>query len=90
MGRVTTLTRFVLILCAIGAINWGLVGFFNWNLVNAIFGHGGHGPPSALSRIIYAIVGLCGVALAVVMSRLREVAEERRTLLQPPRSEIRP
>ena len=44
------------ILVIIGGLNWGLVGFFNYNLVDAIFGAG-----SVLARIIYAIVGLAAV-----------------------------
>ncbi len=46
-----------LTICIIGAINWGLIGFFNFNLVSFIFGTGW------LPRIIYAIVGLCGLYL---------------------------
>jgi len=53
------------ILTIIGAINWGLIGFFNWNLVNALFGGETRTAMSALSRLIYAIVGLSGVALAL-------------------------
>jgi uncharacterized membrane protein YuzA (DUF378 family) len=45
-----------LILVIIGAINWGLVGLFEWNLVEAIFG----GVP-VLVRIIYILVGLSGL-----------------------------
>lgn len=45
-----------LILVIIGAINWGLIGFFNFNLVDAIFG-----VMSAISRIIYILVGLSGL-----------------------------
>ena len=41
------------ILVIIGGLNWGLVGFFNFDLVAAIFGD-----MSALSRVIYALVGL--------------------------------
>lgn len=44
------------ILVIIGALNWGLVGIFNWNLVNAIFGD-----MSVLSRIIYSLVGISGL-----------------------------
>ena len=40
----------------IGAINWGLIGFFNFNLVSFLFGS-----MTWLSRIIYAIVGICGI-----------------------------
>ena len=46
-----------LVLVIIGAINWGLIGFFQFDLVAAIFG----GQLSVWSRIIYAIVGLAGL-----------------------------
>ena len=45
-----------LILVIVGAINWGLIGIFNFNLVDAIFG-----TMSALSRIIYTLVGISGL-----------------------------
>ena len=46
-----------LILMIIGAINWGLVGIFQFDLVAAIFGSGA----ATFSRIIYALVGLAGI-----------------------------
>ena len=45
-----------LVLIIIGAINWGLVGIFNFNLVEAIFGG-----LSVISRIIYILVGISGL-----------------------------
>ncbi|CDE97363.1 MAG: DUF378 domain-containing protein [Clostridiales bacterium] len=45
-----------LVLIIIGAINWGLVGIFNFNLVDAIFG-----AMSIISRIIYILVGISGL-----------------------------
>lgn len=48
--------KIALVLIIIGAINWGLVGFFNFNLVDAIFG-----TMSIVSRIIYALVGISGL-----------------------------
>ena len=45
-----------LVLIIIGAINWGLVGIFNLNLVDAIFG-----AMSIISRIIYILVGISGL-----------------------------
>ncbi len=45
-----------LILVIIGAINWGLIGIFNFNLVDTIFG-----AMSVISRIIYALVGIAGL-----------------------------
>jgi hypothetical protein len=47
----------VLILVIIGAINWGLIGFFKYDLVSNIFG----GQYEVVSRIIFAIVGLAGI-----------------------------
>lgn len=52
------LDYFSLTITIIGAINWGLIGFFNFNLVAAIFGS-----MTWISRIIYALVGLCGLYL---------------------------
>jgi hypothetical protein len=54
-----------LTLTIIGAIVWGLVGFFNFNIVDALFGTG-----SWFSRIIYALVGLSGLYLISFYSRL--------------------
>lgn len=57
VGRATTLNGLAVGLTTIGALNWGLVGLFNFNLVNALFGK------SLLSRIVYTLVGLSGVYL---------------------------
>jgi uncharacterized membrane protein YuzA (DUF378 family) len=46
-----------LILLIIGALNWGLIGIFQFDLVAAIFG----GMSTVVSRIIYTIVGLAGI-----------------------------
>jgi uncharacterized membrane protein YuzA (DUF378 family) len=62
MERLSGFSKFVLAVAIIGALNWGLIGFFNWNLVDAIFGGGAREQTSGLSRFIYAIVGLCGLA----------------------------
>lgn len=45
-----------LLLVIIGAVNWGLIGFFGFDLVATLFG-----PLSAVSRVIYALVGLAGL-----------------------------
>ena len=46
-----------LILIIIGALNWGLIGIFQFDLVASIFG----GMSTVVSRIIYTIVGLAGI-----------------------------
>ncbi|GFR34650.1 DUF378 domain-containing protein [Thermobrachium celere] len=53
------LCKVAYVLVLIGAINWGLIGFFNLDLVATIFG----GPEAILSRVIYALVGLSGLIL---------------------------
>lgn len=45
-----------LVLVIIGAINWGLIGFFQFNLVSTLFGD-----MTAFSRIVYALVGIAGL-----------------------------
>ncbi len=51
-----TLQKTALVITIIGAINWGLVGFFDFNLVSNLFGK-----DSSITNIIYAIVGICGL-----------------------------
>jgi uncharacterized membrane protein YuzA (DUF378 family) len=71
----STLTLFKLLtaIAIVGAINWGLIGLFNWNLVDAILGGGAREETSTASRIVYALVGLCGLgALPLLLSRHAE------------------
>lgn len=49
--------RIALVLVIIGALNWGLIGLFQYDLVAAIFG----GQGAWLSRIVYSLVGLAGI-----------------------------
>ncbi|MGJ9384986.1 DUF378 domain-containing protein [Salipaludibacillus neizhouensis] len=49
--------RTALVLTIIGAVNWGLIGFFRFDLVAAMFG----GQAAGFSRFIYALVGLAGL-----------------------------
>jgi uncharacterized membrane protein YuzA (DUF378 family) len=76
-GLVTLLA----VICVIGAINWGLVGFFNWNLINAVFGGSTDQVASTASRVIYALVGLAGLGFAYYLPHLqaptRPIVEER-------------
>ena len=50
--------KIALILVVIGAINWGLIGIFKFNLVDTILG-----TMSIISRIIYTLVGVSGIWL---------------------------
>lgn len=55
----------VLTIAIIGAINWGLVGFFKFDLVSFLFGN-----LTWLSRIVYALVGLSGLYLLSLYGRI--------------------
>ncbi len=56
-----------MILVIIGAINWLLIGLFQFDLVAAIFG----GQDAVVSRIIYALVGLAGLWCIMLVPRVR-------------------
>ena len=53
-----------IIISAIGALNWGLIGLFKFNLVSWIFGD-----MSWITRIIYVVVGICGLYLLSFIGR---------------------
>jgi len=55
-----------LLLVIVGAVNWGLVGLFQFDLVAAIFG----GQTAPLSRVVYSLVGLSGVVVAATSAAL--------------------
>ena len=56
-----------LVLVVVGAVNWGLVSLFKFDLVAAILAGGGNfGNISGLSRIVYGLVGLSGLYVIVV------------------------
>ena len=54
------------LLLVVGGLNWGLVGFANFDLVAAVFGEG-----SILSRIVYGVVGLCAVYQIVTLNAIQ-------------------
>lgn len=56
------LQKSALVLTIIGAINWGLIGIFQWDLVAAIFGDMTTG-----ARIIYSLVGIAGLINIVLL-----------------------
>ena len=60
-----SLNILTLLLVIVGGLNWGLVGAFDFDLVAALFGE-----MSALSRIVYILVGLSALYQLVPLSRL--------------------
>ena len=59
-----------LTLVIIGAVNWLLVGIFRFDLVAFLFGN-----LSWISRIVYALVGLCGLYLISLYGRIHGMSE---------------
>lgn len=72
MTRLTGWDKLILALIIIGALNWGLIGFFRYDLVAALFG----GQLAGFSRTIYALVGLSGIwALSILFRREHAVTD---------------
>ena len=65
------LDRIALILTVIGALNWGSIGLFQFDIVAWICG----GQSSLLSRIIYTLVGLAGIWCISLIFRARDSFE---------------
>ena len=61
-----TFDYIVLILVIVGAVNWGLIGFLQFDLVRVLFGD-----MSMISRIVYALVGLGGLYAISYFGRIR-------------------
>ncbi len=61
-----TIYKVALVVVIIGAINWGMVGIFNVNLVSLLFG-----VDTFLTNFVYALVGICGlIATGVLLKPL--------------------
>ncbi|MBQ4576753.1 MAG: DUF378 domain-containing protein [Firmicutes bacterium] len=63
------LTYLALTIAIIGAVNWGLIGAFRFDLVAALFGD-----MSVLSRLVYALVGVSGLYLLTLYGRIERDA----------------
>ncbi len=61
VNRLGTLDLIALILVIIGGLNWGLIGLFDYNLVEAIFG-----TMTTASRTIYSLVGIAALYTAAI------------------------
>jgi len=70
--------RIALALAIIGALNWGLIGFFRFDLVASLFG----GQAAFLSRVVYGLVGISGLICLTLLFKPDEefdTAADRRT-----------
>lgn len=60
-----------LVIAIVGAVVWGLIGLFNFNLVSFLFGS-----MSWISRIVYILVGICGLYTTSFFGRIGNTTEE--------------
>ena len=65
--------RIALALAIIGGLNWGSIGIFGFDIVAFLFGGSG----SAMSRVVYTIVGLSAIWCISLLFRERDPVEER-------------
>ena len=72
MKGVKKMDKTALALVIIGAINWGLIGIFGFDLVGALFG----GQMSVISRIIYTVVGLAGLWCITLLFKEKVTAKQ--------------
>lgn len=66
-NRLSVVDWVALVLVLIGGLNWGLVGFFEYDLVAELFGD-----MSTFSKIIYDLVGISAIYLLFVVAKLRK------------------
>lgn len=60
-----------LTIAVVGAVVWGLIGLFNFNLVSFLLGS-----MTWLSRIVYIVVGICGLYTLTFFGRIKDGAEQ--------------
>lgn len=68
MERLSSLEFLIAMIAIIGALNWGLVGLFHFDLVAAIFGN-----MTVMSRAIYTLVGISGVGLIYMLFKEKNI-----------------
>ena len=66
------LDRIALLLVIVGAVNWGSVGLFQFDLVSWIFG----GQDALVSRIVYTVIALAGLWCVSLLCRSSEAIED--------------
>jgi len=67
--KVIDKVSFVLII--IGAINWGLIGLFNFNIVGSLFG----APADIIGRLIYILIGVAGIDMLMLILKMKKVSK---------------
>jgi uncharacterized membrane protein YuzA (DUF378 family) len=69
MYKLSIFDKISFILVIIGALNWGLVGLFNLDLVESLFG----GKLQLIARVIYILVGVAGINMLFFLIKARKI-----------------
>lgn len=72
MYKFSLLDKVSLILVVIGALDWGLVGLFNFDIISALFGSA-----MVIARIIYILVGVAGIDMLLLIIRIKQQKLEK-------------
>lgn len=68
MYKINLIDKISIILVIIGALNWGLYGLFNLDLVHTIFG----GQLQLIARVIYILVGVAGIDILLFIVKTKK------------------
>lgn len=70
MKRLSAIDWIALVLVVVGALNWGLVGLFKFDLVALLGGGMAFGETNIFSRLVYVLVGLAALYVAAIAANL--------------------
>lgn len=68
MYKFSLLDKISLVLVIIGAVNWGLIGLFNVNLIGFFLGE----PADLIGRLIYILIGVAGLNILLILFKMRK------------------
>ncbi len=71
MYKFSILDKISLVLVIIGAVNWGLIGLFNVNLIGLFLGE----PADLIGRLIYILVGVAGLNILLILFKMRKACK---------------
>lgn len=67
MYKFTIIDKVSSILIIIGALNWGIIGLFNFNIIEIIFGE----PVNLIGRILYILIGVAGLNMIILFFKTK-------------------
>jgi uncharacterized membrane protein YuzA (DUF378 family) len=71
MEMIKRLEPVALLIVVLGALNWGMVGLFDTNVISDVFGSG------TLTDVVYTVVGVCGLVLVPSLMERSHVGDHR-------------